>query len=199
MQRQHVLEQSRQSQVRGPLPHFEQAEDASNSWRKDNWKGNWKDSKDWEPLPDKQSTKQKWMPVVREELVALNRQIAAHAQARDLAAVRSTLAELEGKKWAYAAAVHALCRCGDWQGAEAALSRAEKFGLFKRGAGAASGLITRTSMLRGYVECARDLGKARALLERMEKEKAAGRPNVRTANKPDASSYELVVSLLAKR
>ncbi|CAJ1417417.1 unnamed protein product, partial [Effrenium voratum] len=217
-------------------PHFEQAaEDASNSWRKDNnWKGNWKD---WEPV-DKQSTKQ-WVPVVREELVALNRQIAAHAQVRDLAAVRSTLSELEGKKWAnghtYAAAVHALCRCGDWQGAEAALSRAEKFGLFKRGTGAASGLITRTSMLRGYVECARDLGKARALLERMEKEKAAGRPNVRTANtflrgcltlgsvhdaeavlqrmnevwasqkdwrdhggKPDASTYELVVSLLCQ-
>lgn len=94
-----------------------------------------------------------------------------------------------------------------------------------------------TSMLRGYVECARDLGKAKDLLQRMEKEKIlASRPNVRTANtflrgclilgsvndaeallermttkwaeqeewytthggKPDASTYELVVSLLCQ-
>lgn len=92
-------------------------------------------------------------------------------------------------------------------------------------------------MLRGYVECARDLGKAKDLLQRMEKEKIlASRPNVRTANtflrgclilgsvndaeallermttkwaeqeewytthggKPDASTYELVVSLLCQ-
>ena len=88
------------------------------------------------------------MPVVREELVALNRQIASHAQARDLAAARSVLQTLESKGWAnghtYAAAVHALCRCGDWRSAEEALARAEKAGLFNRGAGAASGLITRT-------------------------------------------------------
>lgn len=92
-------------------------------------------------------------------------------------------------------------------------------------------------MIRGYVECARDLGKARDLLQRMEKEKVlASKPNVRTANtflrgclilgsvndaeallermtgiwaaqadwykthggKPDASTYELVVSLLCQ-
>eukprot|EP00931_Biecheleriopsis_adriatica_P108912 TRINITY_DN8317_c0_g2_i1.p1 TRINITY_DN8317_c0_g2~~TRINITY_DN8317_c0_g2_i1.p1 ORF type:complete len:803 (+),score=228.60 TRINITY_DN8317_c0_g2_i1:70-2478(+) len=127
------------------------------------------------------------VPVVREELVALNRRIASLAQARDLQGIRATLQELEGKQWAnghtYAAAVNALCRCGDWKGAEAALGRAEKAGLFRRGAGASSGLITRTSMIRGYVECARDLGKAKALLERMESlALMAARPNVRTAN-----------------
>ena len=92
-------------------------------------------------------------------------------------------------------------------------------------------------MIRGYVECARDLGKARELLERMEKEKVlASKPNVRTANtflrgclilgsvndaetllermttvwatqedwytthggRPDASTYEFVVSLLCQ-
>lgn len=38
-------------------------------------------------------------------------------------------------------------------------------------------------MLRGYVECARDISKARKLLERMEKQKLVeARPNVRTAN-----------------
>ena len=38
-------------------------------------------------------------------------------------------------------------------------------------------------MLRGYVECARDLSKAGRLLQRMEKEKQVeARPNVRTAN-----------------
>eukprot|EP00439_Symbiodinium_sp_Y106_P037081 s6563_g4.t1 len=183
----------------------------------------------------------KKVPVVREELVRLNREIASHAQLRDLPAVHTTLGDLEEKGWAnghtYAAAVHALCRCGDWQSAEAALGRAEEAGLFRRGAGAASGLITRTSMLRGYVECARDLGKARVLLERMEKEKClAGRPNVRTANtflrgclvlgsvadaeavlqrmqtvwaaqddwrdqhggRPDASTYEILVTLLCQ-
>ncbi|CAE7884819.1 age-1 [Symbiodinium sp. KB8] len=183
----------------------------------------------------------KKVPVVREELVRLNREIASHAQLRDLPAVHATLRNLEEKGWAnghtYAAAVHALCRCGDWQSAEAALGRAEEAGLFRRGAGAASGLITRTSMLRGYVECARDLGKARSLLERMEKEKClAGRPNVRTANtflrgclvlgsvadaeavlhrmqtvwaaqddwrdqhggRPDASTYEILVTLLCQ-
>ena len=86
-------------------------------------------------------------PVVREELVAMNRRIAAHAQAKDLAATRSVLETLEAKGWAnghtYAAAVHALCRCGDWRSAEEALKRAEKAGHFKRGAGCASGLITR--------------------------------------------------------
>ena len=96
------------------------------------------------------------MPVVREELVALNRQIASHAQARDLAATRSTLATLESKGWAnghtYAAAVHALCRCGDWRSAEEALDRAEKAGLFNRGAGAASGLITRALGLSLFLE-----------------------------------------------
>lgn len=189
----------------------------------------------------KDGKESQFVPVVREELVALNRQIASHAQARDLAAARSVLQTLESKGWAnghtYAAAVHALCRCGDWRSAEEALARAEKAGLFNRGAGAASGLITRTSMIRGYVECARDLGKARELLERMEKEKVlASKPNVRTANtflrgclilgsvndaetllermttvwaaqedwykthggKPDASTYELVVSLLCQ-
>ena len=78
----------------------------------------------------------KGQPVVREELVALNRQIAAHAQAKDLAAAQAVLADLEARGWAnghsYAAAVHALCRCKDWQAAEQALLRAEKKGLFKR-------------------------------------------------------------------
>ena len=77
----------------------------------------------------------------------MNRRIAAHAQAKDLAATRSVLETLEAKGWAnghtYAAAVHALCRCGDWRSAEDALKRAEKAGHFKRGAGCASGLITR--------------------------------------------------------
>lgn len=77
----------------------------------------------------------------------MNRRIAAHAQAKDLAATRSVLETLEAKGWAnghtYAAAVHALCRCGDWRSAEEALKRAEKAGHFKRGAGCASGLITR--------------------------------------------------------
>ncbi|CAE8622101.1 unnamed protein product, partial [Polarella glacialis] len=129
-----------------------------------------------------------WFETVdREQLVALNRKIASHAQVKDLAACRKVLEELEGKGWAnghtYAAAVNALCRCGDWRGAEAALERATTAGLFRRGAGAASGVITRTSMLRGYVDCARDLGRARSLLERMEADKVvAARPNVRTAN-----------------
>eukprot|EP00929_Paragymnodinium_shiwhaense_P034623 TRINITY_DN1880_c0_g3_i1.p1 TRINITY_DN1880_c0_g3~~TRINITY_DN1880_c0_g3_i1.p1 ORF type:complete len:904 (+),score=277.86 TRINITY_DN1880_c0_g3_i1:130-2841(+) len=125
--------------------------------------------------------------VNREERVAMNRQIGEYAQVRDLRGARKTLAELEQRGWAnghtYAAAVNALCRCGDWQGAFAALKRAENATLFRKGAGIVSGLISRTAMLRGLCEGARDLGRAQALLERMEREKEVGaRPNARTAN-----------------
>ena len=78
----------------------------------------------------------KGLPVVREELVALNRQIASYAQAKDLSKAQEVFKDLEARGWAnghsYAAAVHALCRCKDWQKAEEALLRAEKKGLFKR-------------------------------------------------------------------
>lgn len=82
-------------------------------------------------------------PVDREELVTLNQRIAEYARARDLEGARSALATLEEKGWAnghtYSAAVHALCRCGDWRAAEEALTRAELRGLFRRGPGLVSG------------------------------------------------------------
>lgn len=181
------------------------------------------------------------VPIVREELVALNRRLGEYASARDLSGARKVLADLESRRWAnghtYAAAINALCRCGDWKGAEAALERAESAGLYRRGTGAASGVIARTSMLRGYCEVARDIGKARQLFTKMEKEKRVDcRPNTRSANtflrgclqlgavddadklllrmenqwsqdetwskdhggSPDASSYEVTVSLLCQ-
>jgi len=127
------------------------------------------------------------VPVVREELVAKNRKFSQLAQAHDLVGTRQVLAELEDKGWAncytYAAAVNALCRCSDWRGAEEALKRAEKKRIFKFGVGAGSGVIARTSMLRGYLENARNLPKARELLSRMEGEQnPMARPNTRTAN-----------------
>eukprot|EP00928_Gymnodinium_smaydae_P047557 TRINITY_DN3174_c0_g1_i1.p1 TRINITY_DN3174_c0_g1~~TRINITY_DN3174_c0_g1_i1.p1 ORF type:complete len:905 (+),score=270.73 TRINITY_DN3174_c0_g1_i1:73-2787(+) len=125
--------------------------------------------------------------VNREERVALNRKIAEHGQVKNLAGTRAVLADLEERGWAnghtYANAVNALCRCGDWQGAFAALKRAEGASLLKRGAGLTSGVIARTAMLRGFCEGARDLGRAKALLERMERmELVEARPNTRTAN-----------------
>lgn len=150
----------------------------------------------WEPR-EKATEKKARMPgglwlapaeeVNREERVAMNRKIADCAQARDLRGARATLADLEKRGWAnghtYTAAINALCRCGDWQGALRALKRAEGATLFRKGAGITSGLIARTAMLRGLCEGARDVGRARALLERMEKqEDVEARPNVRTAN-----------------
>uniref|UniRef100_A0A7S1RIE9 tRNA (guanine(46)-N(7))-methyltransferase n=1 Tax=Alexandrium catenella TaxID=2925 RepID=A0A7S1RIE9_ALECA len=117
----------------------------------------------------------------------MNRRFAELAQVRDLKGTREVLGELERRGWAnphsYAAAVHGLCRCGDWREAEAALGRAEAKRLFRIGSGIASGVIARTSMLRGYCECARDLSKARKLLARMERDTTkVARPNTRTAN-----------------
>eukprot|EP00927_Polykrikos_kofoidii_P036917 TRINITY_DN31120_c0_g1_i1.p1 TRINITY_DN31120_c0_g1~~TRINITY_DN31120_c0_g1_i1.p1 ORF type:complete len:1040 (+),score=199.50 TRINITY_DN31120_c0_g1_i1:79-3120(+) len=125
--------------------------------------------------------------VDREGRWALNKQIADRGKVRDLQGVRATLADLEKRGWAnghtYAAAVNALCRCGDWKSAYVALRRAEAATLFRKGAGAVSGVIARTAMMRGLCESARQLGRAKALLERMEKQElVTARPNVRTAN-----------------
>eukprot|EP00971_Amphidinium_carterae_P206421 4096285-Amphidinium_carterae.2 len=123
----------------------------------------------------------------RKEQVRMNKRISQCAVEKDLQGAKNTLQELETRGWAnahtYATAVNALCRCGDWSGAEAALARGEAAKIFGKRASIASGVIARTAMIRGYCECARDLSKAEALLRAMEQEESVvGRPNARTAN-----------------
>eukprot|EP00913_Durusdinium_trenchii_P024926 g23394.t1 len=138
----------------------------------------------------KESRYKQLVPVVREELVALNRQIASHAQAKDLAATRATLETLESKGWTnghtYAAAVHALSR--------ELLQRMEK----EKVLASRPNVRTANTFLRGCLILG-SVHDAEALLERMTTVWAAQEEWYKThGGKPDASTYELVVSLLCQ-
>ena len=110
---------------------------------------------------------------------ALTRQIAAHAQSKQLDAARAAFARFEAEglppnRYAYAAIINANVTSGDLAGATDMVRCMER-------AGIAPNVVVFTSLLKGLCT-AGDLSAARELLQSMAKATPPIRPDARTLN-----------------